>query len=177
MHIPDQTLNQLLSGGPVITCYQCDICVDESNPSVNMSACGTTPCPGFSCSFVAARYSPRSVEQCGNNWRFNSFCIRSPESAQVDITLMYYINSNTLDLYEMEGICRGDKCNNFNTFLQLKSNITIDPDFSCLFSTTTDSSTTTSTSTTSPSFADSIHVNDKLLILMIFLFIYQIKNH
>lgn len=92
------------------------------------------------------------------------------------MTLMYYIDSNTLDLYEMEAICRSDNCNNFNTFVQLKNNITIDPDLSCLFPTTTTTLAST-TATTSPSFADRIQMNGTLLILMIFLFIYQTINH
>ena len=181
MHISNEALNQSLLGEQINTCYQCDICVDANNPSVNMSACSTTPCSSYSCNFVATRHSPRSIEQCGNDWRFTSGCILSQEPAQVDMILMYYIDSNTVDLYEMQAICRSDNCNNVNTFVQLKNNITIDPDFSCLFPTTTTTSTSTTsnptTATTSTNFADRIQMNGTLLILMIFLFIYQTIKH
>lgn len=181
--IPDTTLNELLLGDVENTCYQCNTCFDENNPVVNMSACGTTACPDGSCNFVATRYSSSSTAQCGDTWHFTSGCIPSREPSQVDMTLMYYINSGTTKVYQMEAICHTDNCNNFNTFTQLKNALSIDPDLSCLVSSTIASSTHSSststnptTATTSRNFADHISMNNTPWIFMIFFNIYQIIN-
>jgi hypothetical protein len=146
-----------------------------------MSECVLENCLSRACRFIATRSTPTSTAQCGNTWHFTSSCNPSLEYAQVDMTLMYYIRSQTMFLYQMAAICLGDNCNNFATFLQLKNAITVDPDLSCLINDTTSSSTSTSISpistttsispisTTTPrSSADYILMNDKLFIFIIF---------
>jgi hypothetical protein len=173
--ISNEILNRLLIGELDSSCYQCDICLDEDFVDTNMSNCGLTPCPNYSCNFVATRSSPTSTAQCNNGWHFTSGCILSRELAQVDMTLMYYIRSKTTVLYQMEAICLSDNCNNISIFKQLKDAITVDPDLSCLInetsSTTTSTVSTTSnpsmTTTTSSSSAKRILINRKLFILII----------
>jgi cobalamin biosynthesis Mg chelatase CobN len=99
--------------------------------------------------------------ECDEGWHFRSSCILSREPAQVDMTLMYYLRSKTIVLYQMEATCLSDNCNNFTTFKQLKEAITVDPNLSCFIndtlpvtlSSTTPPTTTitgTSTSTATP---------------------------
>jgi hypothetical protein len=148
-----------------------------------MSACILENCPTHACNFIATRNSPGSIAQCGTTWHFSSGCIPSREYAQVDMTMMYYIRSQTNFLYQMAGVCLSDNCNNFTTFLQLKNAITVDPDLSCLINSTTGSTittpastiaTTTPTSTiattTQPSSVDRILMNKKLCIFFLFLY-------
>jgi hypothetical protein len=142
-----------------------------------MSACTLQSCSSYSCNFVATRSSTTSIAQCGNAWHFASGCIPSRESAQVDMTLMYYIRSQTTVLYEMTAICLSDNCNNFTTFIQLKNALTANPDLSCLINDTSSSTTSSSTisTTTSKSPVDHILMNNKLFIFIIF-FLLHIKQ-
>lgn len=183
--IPDSTLNQLLVGQVDSTCYRCDTCFDENAPSINMSACTVEYCTSSSCSFVATHGSITSIAQCGNSWFFTSGCISSLETAEVDMTLMYYLRSQNTVLYQMKAICHNNYCNSFSTFIQLKNAITIYPDLTCLINETSSSTTSSSTiptgsttsastvsTTTSTSPVDYILMNNKLFIIIIFFLIY-----
>jgi hypothetical protein len=152
--IQNATLNRLLTGDLDNSCYSCDICLDENIIGADISDCDIVPCPNHACNFVATRSPTTGPAQCDGGWHFTSSCILSREPAQVDMTLMYYINSKTIVLYQMEATCLSDNCNNFTTFKQLKDDITVQPNLSCLINDTmpstlssTISSTTTSTRT------------------------------
>ena len=114
-----------------------------------MSDCHFVPCLNHACSFVATRVSGSSSAQCSGGWHFTSDCLLSEEPAQVDMTLMYYIRSNTSILYQMTSVCLTDNCNNISVFKELESSITVNPDLSCLidFNATTIFSSTTTTTT------------------------------
>jgi hypothetical protein len=146
--IPDATLEQLLTGNLYNSCYRCDICLDENVSNTNMSNCEFISCPNYSCNFVARRGSTTGLAQCNSGWHFSSNCILSREPAQVDMTIMYYIRSKTIVLYQMVAICLSDNCNNITTFQQLKDAVTVDPDLSCLIDDTSSSTTYSSTSST-----------------------------
>lgn len=180
--ILDETLGQYLLGDLNTDCYQCNTCLDENNINTDMSSCASISCPNYACNFVATRGSNTSITLCNNEWHFTSGCILSRELAQVDMTLMYYIRSKTIALYQMETICRNDNCNSITTFKQLKDAITVDPDLSCLINdtsssttistptstTTTSTSTLTTTTTISGSSSKQILIGMKLFIVVIF---------
>jgi hypothetical protein len=188
--IPNETLNRLLTGDLVSSCYVCNnVCLDENLIGADISDCDLTPCPSHSCNFVATRSSTTGPSQCDGGWRFTSGCIPSREPAQVDMTLMYYIRSKTVVTYQMEATCLSDNCNNFTTFQQLKDAVTVDPDLSCLLNDTSSSTTFSSTSsttigtgsttssggtTTAPSSAGQVCIDTKSFILTFFSF-YIIK--
>ena len=152
-----------------------------------MSNCEPSPCPNYACNFVATRNSPTSIAQCNTDWHFSSNCIRSKESAQVDMTLMYYLQSQAIVAYQIQAICLTNNCNNFTTFLQLKDAITVDPDLSCLvndtFSTTTKTTsskpttttTTTTTTSKSPGTSEGCLIKTNLFINIILLIHLTIK--
>jgi len=193
--IPNATLNQLLTGDLVSSCYVCDVCLDENVIGADISDCDVTPCLTHSCNFVATRSSTTGPSQCDGGWHFTSGCILSREPAQVDMTLMYYIRSKTVVIYQMEATCLSDNCNNFTTFKQLKDAVTVDPDLSCLLNDTSSSTTFSSTLSTTigtgstvsttantgpttttnpPSSAGQVFIDTKFFILAIFSF-YIIK--
>jgi len=173
--IPNEILNPLLLGDLRSTCYQCDRCLDENVIGTNMSDCELIPCPNYACNFVATRSSTTSIGQCNSGWHFNSGCPPSTEPAQVDMTLMYYIRSKTVVIYQMEATCLSDNCNNFTTFKQLKDAITVDPDLSCLINDASSSTTSGPITTTLGSSAEQILMNRKLFILIIFSIYITIK--
>ncbi|CAF0887313.1 unnamed protein product [Adineta steineri] len=146
--IPNETLTRLLTGDLINTCYLCtNLPLTEDLLDTDMSKCPPTNCPQYSCNFVATRQS--------GGWRFSSGCILSRVPAQVDMTLMHYINSDKLVVYQMEATCLSNNCNTITTFKQLKDAITVDPDLSCLPNINTTSTTSTSTSSVSPSGSSS----------------------
>ncbi|CAF1010911.1 unnamed protein product [Adineta steineri] len=146
--ITDETLTRLLTGDLINTCYACNnLNLTENLLDTDMSKCQPTNCPQYSCNFVATRQS--------GGWRFSSGCILSRVPAQVDMTLMYYINSEKTVVYQMEATCLSDNCNTISTFKQLKDAIGVDPDLSCLANINTTSTTSTSTSSVSPSGSSS----------------------
>ncbi|CAF2797824.1 unnamed protein product [Rotaria sp. Silwood2] len=142
IRIPNETLDHLLTGELDNNCYQCDTCLDSDVTNTNMSTCSMVACPNHACNFVATRNSSTSVAKCGGGWHFTSGCILSREYASVDMTLIYYIHSNTSFLYQMKAVCLNDNCNNFTTFRQLKDAVTVDPDLTCLLNNFTSISTT-----------------------------------
>jgi hypothetical protein len=182
--IPNETLNRLLIGNIDSNCYRCNICLSDDIPETDISKCEITPCVNGACNFVATRGSPTSTAQCNSGWHFTSNCILPRESALVDMTLMYYIRSQTIVLYQMAAVCLGDNCNNITTFKQLKDAVTVDPDLSCLTNDTSSSTTTTTstistpsitsnpTTTTPSSSAEDIFINRKLFILIILFSLY-----
>lgn len=153
--IPDATLNQLLTGDVDSSCYSCNLCVNDDVPSTDMSDCGYTPCPQHSCNLVATRVATTGPVQCDGGWHFTSGCIQSREPAQVEMTVMHYIRSNTTVIYQMEAICNSDNCNNLMTFKGLKDALKVDPDLTCLSASNTTTTSSSSTSTTTSSSTNS----------------------
>ncbi|CAF0794401.1 unnamed protein product [Adineta ricciae] len=153
--IPNETLDRLLTGTLDSSCYVCDECLDEDVSMTNMSSCQQTLCPQHTCNFVATRSSTTGPAQCDGGWHFTSGCILSNEPAQVQMSIMYYIRSKTKVIYQLEATCHSDNCNNFTTFRQLKNDVTVDPDLTCLTSITTTTSLSTSSVSTSSTSSSS----------------------
>ena len=143
--IPTATLDRLLTGNIVSNCTRCSTCLDENFTGTEANGCVSELCASHACGFVATRASPLDPQQCQRGWRFASFCIGSREPAQVDMTLMYYLQSKKSVVYQLEAICLSDNCNSPATFKQLKDNITVESNLDCLLGNSNSSTTSTST--------------------------------
>ena len=142
--ISNAVLDRLLKGDIVSNCTRCTTCLGENFTGTEANSCVSEPCASHTCGFVATRVSSLNPQQCPSGWRFASFCIGSREPAQVDMTLMYYIQSKTSVVYQLEANCLSDNCNSPATFKQLKDAITVESNLDCLIG-SSNSSISTST--------------------------------
>ena len=141
--IPNATLDRLLTGDLISKCYTCSAYIDENNPDDPISGCVSENCPNHACWLLATRNSSGSA----NRWRFRAGCLGSREAAEVDMSIMYYIRSQTTVIYQLRATCLTDNCNNFTTFQLLKADLTVVPDLTCFI---TSSNSSTIGPTTSP---------------------------
>ncbi|CAF1468776.1 unnamed protein product, partial [Didymodactylos carnosus] len=128
-HIPDNILDQYLDGVSNYQCWDCAKCVNDTVGIDNMSGCTKQYCLTNACSLVVSRNTNNPT--CPYTMRSKCYDLGYPP-IHVNMTLVYYYNSDKKVIYTMDVICHKDNCNDYSTYKALENALSVNPDLACL---------------------------------------------